>query len=113
MRWLRVRFLSPAPFQDTRAESDLTVNQGIVGSIPTPGAIAPSAGSAARTSNPGMPSSILGGGSKVSVVKLDITQVPETWIPDPNSGGGTVPSSNGRTLLSHGRNVEFKSPWDH
>ena len=24
-----------------------------------------------------------------------------------------VPSSNGRTLLSHGRNVEFKSPWDH
>jgi hypothetical protein len=65
---------------------------------------APSAGSAARSSKPGMPSPILGGGSEVSVVKLDITQVPETWIPDPNSGGGTFRPCSllARTVLSHG-----------
>jgi hypothetical protein len=52
-----------------------------------------------------MPSSILGGGSNVSVVKLDITQVSETWVPDPNSGGGTIwpcgPLAY-RTVPSHG-----------
>ena len=51
-----------------------------------------------------MPSPILGGGSEVSVVKLDITQVPETWIPDPNSGGGTFRPCSllARTVPSHG-----------
>jgi hypothetical protein len=75
---------------------------GVRGPLPEP--LAPSAGSAARSSKPGRPSPILGGGSEVSVVKLDITQVSETWVPDPNSGGGTNRPCSllARTVPSHG-----------
>ena len=105
MRLLGVRFFSPAPFRDrTSRQSARLLRETLGVRGPLPELSPPALECAARSSKPGDLSSILSGGSEVSVVKLDITQVSETWIPDPNSGGGTFRPCSllARTVPSHG-----------